>query len=225
MFKEFKISELIYKCINPEECKLSCDTKADTYVLRNSTHDKVFINTVCDRLYSNVYQRPFNDGNIDLSNEPIGLFCDYESYKDYFKVFIDMEDYKILDTLTFRNNNYDNSDIISIYIYNNSLYNGKIELVKNDAKYSLICALKSGFDNCSLDNYKNIEINFYKAVANRKFDNISVIFNVGYSEEELDKIVEIANKIIDLVGYYDSFEKTVKIKKYAIDTMLNNIVG
>lgn len=186
---------------------------------------KVFINTRCDRLYSNVCQIPFNDGNIDLNNESRDLFCDYESYKDYFKVFIDMEDYKILDTLTFRNNNYDKSDIISVYIYDNSLYNGKIELVKNDAKYSLIYALKNGFNNCNLDNYKNVEINFYKAVTNRKFDNVSIIFNVNYSKEELDKIVEIAKRIVDLVEYYDSFDKTVKIKKYAIDTMLNDIVG
>lgn len=197
------MSDLIYKCINPEECKLSCNTKADTYVLRNSTHGKVFINTVCDRLYSNVYQRPFNDGNIDLSNEPTGLFCDYESCKDYFKVFIDMDDYKILDTLTYKNNNYDNNNIISIYVYYSPLY----QWHNKDAKYSLIHALKSGFDNCNLDNYKNIEINFYKAVAERKFDNVSIIFNVNYSEEELDKIVEISKRIVDLVEYYDSFEK------------------
>ena len=219
------MSDLIYKCTNPEACKLFCDTKADTYVLRNSTHGKVFINTACDRLYSNVYQKPFNDGNIDLNNELRGLFCDYESYKDYFKVFIDMDDYKILDTITYKNNNYDNSDIVSIYVYYNPLYNGIIKLVKNDAKYSLIYALKSGFDNCNLDNYKNIEINFYKVVAERKFDNVSIIFNVNYSEEELDKIVEISKRIVDLVEYYDSFEKTVKIKKYAIDTMLNDIIG
>ena len=135
-----------------------------------------------------------------------------------------MDDYKILDTLTFRNNNYDNSDIISICIYNNSFYNSKIELVKNDAKYSLIHTLKNGFNNCNLDNYKNIEIHFYKAIANRKFDNVSVIFNVDYSEEELDKIVEITKKIVDLVEYYDSFEKTAKIKRYAINTMLNDII-
>lgn len=218
------MSDLIYKCINPEECKLSCNTKADTYVLRNSTHGKVFINTVCDRLYSNVCQRPFNDGNIDLSNEPTGLFCDYESCKDYFKVFIDMNDYKILDTLTYKNNNYDNNNIISIYVYYSPLYNGIIKLVKNDAKYSLIYAIKNGFNSCNLDNYKNIEINFYKAVAEKKFDNVSIIFNIDYSEEELDKIVEISKRIVDLVEYYDSFEKTVKIKKYAIDTMLNDII-
>ena len=193
--------------------------------MRNSTHGKVFINTVCNRLYSNVYQRPFNDGNIDLNNESRGVFCDYESYKDYFKVFIDMDDYKILDTLTYKNNNYDNNNIISIYVYYSPLYNGIIKLVKNDAKYSLIHALKSGFDNCNLDNYKNIEINFYKAVDERKFDNVSIIFNVNYSEEELDKIVEISKRIVDLVEYYDSFEKTVKIKKYAIDTMLNDIIS
>ena len=218
------MSDLIYKCINPEECKLSCNTKADTYVLRNSTHGKVFINTVCDRLYSNVCQRPFNDGNIDLSNEPTGLFCDYESCKDYFKVFIDMNDYKILDTLTYKNNNYDNNNIISIYVYYSPLYNGIIKLVKNDAKYSLIYAIKNGFNSCNLDNYKNIEINFYKAVAEKKFDNVSIIFDIDYSEEELDKIVEISKRIVDLVEYYDSFEKTVKIKKYAIDTMLNDII-
>lgn len=219
------MSDLIYKCTDPEACELYCDIGAETYVLRNSTHGMVFINTRSDRLYSNVYQKPFNDGNIDLNNKLRGLFCDYESYKDYFKVFIDMDDYKILDTLTFKNNNYDNSDIISICIYNGSFYNGKIKLVKNDTKYSLIHTLKNGFDNCNLDNYKNIEINFYKAVADRKFDNISVIFNVNYSEEELDKIVEISKRIVDLVEYYDSFEKTVKIKKYAIGTMLNDIVG
>ena len=219
------MSELIYKCTDPKACELYYDIGAETYVLRNSTRGMVFINTRSDRLYSNVYQKPFNDGNIDLNNELRGLFCDYESYKDYFKVFIDMDDYKILDTLTSRNNNYDNSDIISICIYNGSFYNGKIELVKNDAKCSLIHALKNGFNNCNLDNYKNIEINFYKAVANRKFDNVSVIFNTNYSEEELDKIVEIAKRIVDLVEYYDSFEKTVKIKKYAIDTMLNDIIS
>ena len=218
------MSELIYKCTGPKACELYYDIGAETYVLRNSTRGMVFINTRNDRLYSNVYQRPFNDGNIDLNNELRGLFCDYESYKDYFKVFIDMDDYKILDTLTFKNNNYDNSDIISICIYNGSFYNGKIKLVKNDTKYSLIHTLKNGFDNCNLDNYKNIEINFYKAVADRKFDNVSVIFNVNYSEEELDKIVQISKKIVDLVEYYGSFEKTAKIKKYAINTMLNDIV-
>ena len=133
-----------------------------------------------------------------------------------------MDDYEILDTFNFRNNNYDNSDIISIY--DNSFYNGKIKLVKNDTKYSLVRALKNGFNNCNLDSYKNIEINFYKAVADRKFDNVSVIFNVNYSEEELDKIVEISKRIVDLVEYYDSFEKTAKIKRYAIDTMLNDII-
>lgn len=219
------MSELIYKCTDPKECELYYDIGAETYVLRNSTRGMVFINTRSDRLYSNVYQKPFNDGNIDLNNELRGLFCDYESYKDYFKIFIDMDDYEILDTFNLRNNNYDNSDIICIDIYNNSFYNGKIKLVKNDTKYSLIHTLKNGFDNCNLDNYKNIEINFYKAVADRKFDNISIIFNVNYSEEELDKIVQISKRIVDLVEYYDSFEKTVKIKKYAIDTMLNDIIS
>ena len=99
---------------------------------------------------------PFNDGNIDLNNESRDLFCDYESYKDYFKVFIDTEDCQILDIFNVNRNNYDNSDIISVYIYDNSLYNGKLEFVKNDAKYSLIYALKNGFNNCNLDNYKNI---------------------------------------------------------------------
>lgn len=61
-------------------------------------------------------------------------------------------------------------------------------------------------------------------MADRKFDNVSVIFNVNYSEEELDKIVEISKRIVDLVEYYDSFEKTAKIKRYAIDTMLNDII-
>ena len=136
-----------------------------------------------------------------------------------------MDDYEILDTFNFRNNNYDNSDIICIDICNNSFYNGKIKLVKNNTKYSLIHTLKNGLDNCNLDNYKNIEINFYKAVANRKFDNVSVIFNVNYSEEELGKIVEIAKRIVDLVEYYGSFEKTAKIKRYAIDTMLNDIIS
>ena len=193
--------------------------------MRNSTHGKVFINTVCDRLYSNVCQRPFNDGNIDLSNEPTGLFCDYESCKDYFKVFVDMDDYKILDTLAYKNNNYDNNNIISIYVYYSPLYNEIIKLVKNDTKYSLIYAIKNGFKSCNLDNYKNIEINFYKTVAERKFDNVSIIFDIDYSEEELDKIVEISKRIVDLVEYYGSFEKTVKIKKYAIDTMLNDIIS
>ena len=51
-----------------------------------------------------------------------------------------------------------------------------------------------------------------------------MIFNIDYSDEELDKIVEISKRIVDLVEYYDSFEKTVKIKKYKIDTMLNDII-
>ena len=193
------MSDLIYKCTDPKACELYYDIVAETYVLRNSTRGMVFINTRSDRLYSNVYQKPFNDGNIDLNNELRGLFCDYESYKDYFKVFIDMDDYEILDTLTFKNNNYDNSDIISICIYNGSFYNGKIKLVKNDTKYSLIHTLKNGFNNCNIDNYKNIEINFYKAVANRKFNNVSVIFNVNYSDEELDKIVEISKRIVECI--------------------------
>lgn len=218
------MSELIYKCINPGECGLSLKIGVDTYIVRNSTHGMVFINTKCDKLYSNICQKPFNDGYVDLNNESRDLFCDYETYKSYFEVFVDMDDYEILDTFNLRNNNYDNSDIISIYIYDNSFYNGKIKLVKNDTKYSLVHALKNGFDNCNLDNYKNIEINFYKAVADRKFDNVSVIFNVNYSEEELDKIVEISKRIVDLVEYYDSFEKTAKIKRYAIDTMLNDII-
>ena len=191
--------------------------------MRNSTHGKVFINTICDRLYSNVYQRPFDDGNIDLNNESRGLFCDYESYKDYFKVFIDMGDYKVLDTFTSENNNYDSSDMITIQIYNNSFYNGKIKLLKNNTKYSLIHTLNDVANSCNLDNYKNIEINFYNAIANRKFDNVSTFFKVNYNEEELDKIVEISKKIVDLVKCYDSFEKTIKSKKYNINKMLTDI--
>lgn len=49
------MSDLIYKCTNHEVCKLYYDIGTDTYVLRNSTHGKVFINTICDRLYSNIY--------------------------------------------------------------------------------------------------------------------------------------------------------------------------
>ncbi len=49
------MSELIYKCANPEACGLYYDIGAETYVLRNSTHGMVFINTKSDRLYSNIY--------------------------------------------------------------------------------------------------------------------------------------------------------------------------
>ena len=193
------------------------------HILRNSNFGKVFVDTECQQFSHSSYYKPFGNEFVDLRYGPKELFCSYEKYKNYFKVFIDMDDYKVLDTFTSENNNYDSSDMIIIQIYNNSFYNGKIKLLKNNTKYSLIHTLNNAANSCNIDNYKNIEINFYNAIANRKFDNVSTFFKVNYNEEELDKIVEISKKIVDLVKCYDSFEKTIKSKKYNINKMLTDI--
>lgn len=84
---------MIYKCANPEICGLPQSAGEYTCIVRNSNFGKVFVDTECPQFSNNRYHNPFGNEFVDLKNEPKELFCSYEKYKNYFKVFIDMKDY------------------------------------------------------------------------------------------------------------------------------------
>lgn len=215
------MSELIYKCTNPEVCGLPQSAGEYTYVVKNSNFGKVFVDTECQQFANNSYYYPFANEFIDLKNEPKELFCSYEKYKDYFKVFIDMEDYLII-MPEINKNCYDKSDVIIIN-YCESFHRNKIMLAKRFSKASLVGAAKRGIEHFRSGSYSLIDFDFYKNIANRKFDIISKYFNVNYSDEVLDSIVEISRNFVNLEIYLNSIGKVLDLKETEIDSSIAKI--
>ena len=215
------MSELIYKCVDPGTCGL-LQSGEHTYVLRNSNFGKVFVNTEYEGLSNNnKYYDPFDNEFINLNSSQKEFFCNYKECKDYFKIFIDMEDYLII-MPEINKNCYDKSDIIIIN-YCESSHRNKIMLAKRFSKASLAGAVKRGVEHFRSGNYSLIDFDFYKNIANRKFDTISEYFNVNYSDEVLDSIVEISRNFVNLEIYLDSIGKALDLKETEIDSLIAKI--
>lgn len=191
-----------------------------TYIVRNSNFGKVFVDTECQQFSHNSHYKPFGNEFVDLRYEQKELFCSYEKYKNYFKVFIDIEDYVIIPNIS--KNSYDKSDIVIINTCE-STHGNKIILVKKFAKASLIEAIRKGIEHFRSGNYSLIDFDFYKNIANRKFNILSEYFNVNYSDEVLDLIVEISRNFINFEIYLNSIGKSLDLKEAEIDSLVAKI--
>ena len=108
--------------------------------------------------------------------------------------FLQIEDYAIIPNIS--KNSYDKSDIVIINTCELT-HGNKIILVKKFAKASLIEAIRKGIEHFRSGNYSLIDFDFYKNIANRKFNILSEYFNVNYSDKVLDLIVEISRNFIN----------------------------
>lgn len=214
------MNKLIYKCIDPETCGLPYSAGEYTYVLKNSNFGKVFVDTECQQFSNNSYYNPFGNEFVNLKNEPKELFCSCEEYKDCFKVFVDMEDYKIIPNIG--KNSYGESDIVIINICESATWN-KIILLKKYAKISLISVIKEGIEAFKSGNYARIDFDFYKDAANRKFDAYSKDYNINYSDEVLDLIVEISRTFLNWKIFLDSTNQKLKLKESEIEDLIDKI--
>ena len=146
-------------------------------------------------------------------------FADMKNIKNYFKVFIDIEDYVIIPNIS--KNSYDKSDIVIINTCE-STHGNKIILVKKFAKASLIEAIRKGIEHFRSGN-SLIDFDFYKNIANRKFNILSEYFNVNYSDKVLDLIVEISRNFVNLEIYFNSIGKALDLKETEIDSSIAKI--
>ena len=216
------MSQLIYKCIDPRICGL-LESGEHTYILRNSNLGKVFVNTEYEGLSNNnKYHNYFDNEFISLNSGQKEFFCNYEECKDYFKIFIDMKDYKTVSP-DISKNHYDKSDTVIINVCK-SEYCNKIMLVKRGCKYSLIGELEDQIEVFRAWRYDLIDLHFLKNVANRKFNILSERFNVDYSDDILDIVVEISNDILNSIDHIDSLIKNIKLKGDKIADLVGKII-
>lgn len=170
---------------------------------------------------NNKYYEPFNNEFISLNSGQKEFFCNYEECKDYFKIFIDMKDYKIVSP-DISKNHYDKSDTVIINVCKSD-YCNKIMLVKRGSKASLIGEIAEQIEVFRAWRYELVDLDFVEKVANRKFNILSERFNVDYSDEVLDTVVEISRDIINLINHINSVNKNIKLKEAKIDGLIGRI--
>lgn len=132
-----------------------------------------------------------------------------------------MKDYKIVSPDICKNH-YDKSDPVIINVCK-SEYCNKIMLAKRGCKYSLIGELEEQIVVFRAFRYDLIDFHFLKNVANRKFNILSERFNVDYSDDVLDIVVEISNDILNSIDHIDSLIKNIKLKGAEIDSLVAKI--
>lgn len=96
-------------------------------------------------------------------------------------------------------------------------------LVKKGCKYSLIGELEEQITVFRAWRYDLIDLHFLKNVANRKFNILSERFNVDYSDDILDTVVEISNDILNSIDHIDSLIKNIKLKGDKISDLVGKI--
>lgn len=133
-----------------------------------------------------------------------------------------MKDYKIVSP-DICENHYDKSDTVIINVCKSD-YCNKIMLIKRGCKYSLIGELEEQIVVFRAFRYDLIDFHFLKNVANRKFDILSERFNVDYSDDVLDIVVEISNDILNSIDHINSLIKNIKFKGDKIADLVGKII-